>query len=73
MVQITKEEMEKYELDLLNHQQWVNGRREFLKDILDSVTLHGIERTREIFEIELSNKFHMDAPNKPNYYRANND
>jgi hypothetical protein len=69
----TKEQWDQYELDQKNHEAWVDGRREFMNDILSYVETHGIEETRAKFNGLLGDIFFMDAPNKPGYYRANND
>lgn len=69
----TQEQWDRYELDQKNHEARINGRREYLEAILTMVQKHGIEYTQDHFNRELDKSLHMDAPNKPGYYRSNND
>ena len=71
--QTTPEQWEKYQIELKNHQAWIQGRREFLMQILKSVFENGIGPTEQKFNRELDQSLSMDAPNEPGYYRANND
>lgn len=69
----TKEQWDQYELDQKNHEAWIKGRKEFLVDVLSHADQHGSQSAFEYFTKLLDDKLSMDAPNKPGYYRANND
>jgi hypothetical protein len=69
----TKEQWDKYELDQRNHEAWVKGRRDYLECILSTVQNYSIDYARSYFNRLLDETLSMDAPNKPGYYRANND
>lgn len=71
--QTTPEQWEQYQLDLKNHEAWIEGRREFLKRIIETAIMKGSKATLDQFNYELDLKLSMDAPNYPGYYRANND
>lgn len=69
----TKEQWDRYEMDLQNHEAWCDSRQRFADDILKSVAEFGVEKAREIYTKAISETRSMGAPNKPGYYRANND
>ena len=69
----TQEQWDRYELDQRNHEAWIKSRREFLVSVLSHCDHHGSQSAFEYFTRELDMKLSMDAPNKPGYYRANND
>ena len=69
----TKEQWDKYELDLQNHEARIAYQRDFLNNILMYCEANGFNATKQKFESELDRALSMDAPNKPGYYRANND
>lgn len=69
----TKEQWDKWLLDMRNHVARVNRRREFLTAICDSVEKWGVEHTEKVFNAELDRELSMDRPNEPGYYRAAND
>jgi len=71
--QTTAEQWEQYQLDLKNHEAWVNNRKEYLQRVLDYAMSNGIEDAHKRFMHELDQALSMDAPNEPGYYRANND
>ena len=69
----TKEQWDQYELDLCNHENSINIKRTLLERILKYAQEYGIENTRAKFNREFDEALSMDGPNKPGYYRANND
>lgn len=71
--EITKEEMDAYELELRNHHGWCDSREEFVHRIFQWVYAYGVEKARKMALNEISERRSMDAPDKPGYYRANND
>lgn len=69
----TQEQWDRYEMDQRNHEAWIKSRREFLEAVLSHADQHGSMSAFEHFNNELDMKLSMDAPNRPGYYRANND
>lgn len=72
----SKEELEDYELQVKVHKKHVENYRFFLDRIvnhLDSNSLYSTKAIKEIMTAEIDRVQSMDAPNKPGYYRANND
>lgn len=69
----TKEQWDKYELDLQNHNAHQNFKESFAKDIFMLIDAHGIDKAKEKIREAINQARYMDAPNKPGYYRANND
>lgn len=72
----TQAQWDQYELDQKNHEAWINGRKEFMNEVLEMVQskhIIQIEVIRDHFTRKLDEKLSMDAPNRPGYYRANND
>lgn len=69
----TKEQWDQYELDLKNFEAFVNGRREFADKCFGLIEKFDLKKARDIIHNELDQSLSMDAPNKPGYYRANND
>lgn len=69
----TKEQWDQYFMDARNHSARVKYLREFMISILAHAQEKGIESAYKKFNHELDMKLSMDAPNKPGYYRANND
>lgn len=62
-----------YEIALANHNNWCNQKLKDLENILSLVEKHGIEKTRKFYTEVIEESRSLDAPNKPGYYRANND
>jgi len=69
----TKEQWDQYEADLKIHEMRIEIMRIFLERVLLRVSLYGIDEAREYFTKDLDKDLSMDAPNKPGYFRANND
>ena len=69
----TREQWDRYELDKLNHDAFVSGRRQFLARVLIYAEQNGIDAAEKYFTEELNRAHSMDAPNEPGYYRATND
>lgn len=69
----TKEEMERYELEVHNHNAFCDNRLKFAETVIELVKQFGPERATEKVKNVISEMRFMDAPNKPGYYRANND
>lgn len=67
------EEMERYELDLRNHKAYCNDHLKFAETVIELVKQFGPERATEKVKNVISEMRFIDAPNKPGYYRANND
>ena len=71
--QITDEEMRDYEIAVKRHNNWCDKKLEDMNLILDHVEKIGIAQTKEVYTKIVEEIRSMDAPNKPGYYRANND
>lgn len=69
----TKEQWERYELDLQNHIAFHDGRQSFANDIFLLIENHGIDKAKDKIRNAIDMARSMDRPNKPGYYRANND
>lgn len=69
----TQEQWDRYEIDQKNHEAWVKGRREFLIEVLLKAQDVGFVDAEKYFMRELDEISSMSAPNRPGYYRANND
>lgn len=69
----TKEQWQQYELDLKNHENWCDSRLEFSETVIKFVQLYGPEEAYERIKRSIDEIRSMDSPNKPGYYRANND
>jgi len=69
----TKEQWDKYQLDLKNHNAWCDSRESFARDVIWMVQNHGAEKTKEMIKSQIYDIRFLDAPNAPGYYRANND
>lgn len=62
-----------YEIQLANHNNWCDSKLRDMETILALVLRYGIDDARKIFTETVEEMRSMDAPNKPGYYRANND
>lgn len=69
----TKEQWDKWYLEMRNHVAWIEGRRYFLGDVLAHVNVFGIDAARQFFNNKLDESLSMDRPNEPGYQRAAND
>jgi hypothetical protein len=69
----TKEQWDQYELDLHNHTNWCDSRMQFAETVIKMVQIHGYEKAYELVKRIIDETRSMNAPNKPGYYRANND
>ena len=74
----TKEQWDQYEKDCVKHNKFIEDYKFFLTRICRHLEQFGQNKwtPREIMsymtsEIDMAES--MDAPNKPGYYRANND
>lgn len=62
-----------YEIQLANHNNWHDSKLRDLATILGMVQLIGIEETRKAYINMVEESRSLNEPNKPGYYRANND
>jgi hypothetical protein len=69
----TQEQLDQYDIDFKNFVNSIMNKRELLDRILKYANEYGIENTRNKFNKEFDESLSMDAPNRPGYYRANND
>lgn len=75
----TREQWEQYERDLKAHEEHIKQYRFFLDRIVnhlkwkDSSKLWTHEAISNLIMAEIDMSSSCDAPNKPGYYRANND
>lgn len=76
----TKEQWDKYYSDTKSHDKFISDYRFFLNKIVSHLdwmssenTLWSIDDIKRVMTTELDKIESMDAPNKPGYYRANND
>lgn len=78
----TKEQWDKYELDLKAHNAFIENYKFFLNRIANYLEWQGnrLNKTsftpaeiRDLVGSEITAASSMDEPNKPGYYRANND
>lgn len=69
----TLEQWERYELDEHNHMAWCKSRQEFAETVIKFVQMYGPVEAFERIKKSIDEIRSMDAPNKPGYYRANND
>lgn len=72
-MKITDEQMRDYEIDLANHNNWYNTKLKDLETILSMVEKFGVEETRRIYTDSVETSRSLNEPNRPGYYRANND
>lgn len=75
-------EWQKYYADLERHEQFIKNYKFFLDRIVTHLNWLGERRKRNewtpddiarVLGSEIDQSWSMDAPNKPGYYRANND
>jgi len=73
----TNEEWKRYWADLASHTEYIQilriGFEKALRVIKTRVTEEDFKRIESALNSELSMAESCDAPNKPGYYRANND
>jgi hypothetical protein len=75
----TKEQWDQYHIDVKNHEKFIEDYKFFLNRItrhLEWMKPNNTWTTRDILVAisdEIDRSHSMDAPNKPGYYRANND
>ena len=75
----TKEQWERYNLELVQHEQFITNYKLYLDRIFRHLQFVDPNKSWSLGEIrktmlsEIDKCQSMDAPNKPGYYRANND
>ncbi|MBZ0246334.1 MAG: hypothetical protein K8H85_10330 [Cyclobacteriaceae bacterium] len=75
----TKEQWDQYSKDLNKHEQFIKDYKFFTDRIcrhlnfIDHKKQWTIEEIRKTMIDEIDKSHSMDAPNKPGYFRANND
>jgi hypothetical protein len=75
----TKEQWDRYEAELKDHKEFIANYKFFLVRIikhLEWIQPNQTWTTKEINHVisnEIDRSSSMDQPNKPGYYRANND
>lgn len=69
----TKEQWDRYELDLKNHNAFCDFKLSWANDIFLLIESHGIEKAKEKIKQAVEMARSMDRPNEPGYYRAAND
>lgn len=78
----TKEQWDQYEIEVNDHEKFIEHYKFFLDRIVNYLEWQGprMNKTsftpseiRDFVSSEIISADSMDAPNKPGYYRANND
>jgi hypothetical protein len=75
----TDEQWERYEAEVKAHEKFIERYRFYLERIVNHLELNYPRCTwtpakiKEFMTAEIDKSSSMDAPNKPGYYRANND
>jgi hypothetical protein len=75
----TDEQWERYEAEVKAHEQFIERYRFYLDRIVNHLKwkrpdhIWTPEEIKSVMESEIRMADSMDAPNKPGYYRANND
>lgn len=79
----TQEQIDRYEEEVKSHEEYIKNYRHFLEKIVNHMKWHDKRYSMthtwtpddilDFFTKEIDQAESMDAPNRPGYFRANND